>query len=70
MVMVTLIRIHNELSDLLQHIETKVYLLNTDIDDCNPNPCLNSGACIDGVDSYTCGCAAGYTGTNCETGEQ
>ncbi|XP_060595177.1 fibropellin-1-like, partial [Ruditapes philippinarum] len=39
----------------------------TDIDDCNPNPCQNGAACTDGVDSYTCTCVAGYTGTNCET---
>ena len=38
-----------------------------DIDDCNPNPCANGGTCTDGVDSYTCQCAAGYTGPNCNT---
>jgi len=39
----------------------------TNIDDCDPNPCQNGGTCNDGVDSYTCSCLAGYTGTNCET---
>ncbi|XP_072013253.1 uncharacterized protein [Amphiura filiformis] len=38
-----------------------------DIDDCSPNPCQNEGNCTDGVDSYTCTCAAGYTGTICDT---
>ena len=38
-----------------------------DINDCNPNPCANGGTCTDGVDSYTCQCAAGYTGPNCNT---
>ena len=28
-----------------------------DIDDCSPDPCLNGGACRDGVNSYTCTCA-------------
>ena len=35
-------------------------------DNCSPNPCRNGGACNDGVDSYTCNCAAGFDGTNCE----
>jgi len=39
----------------------------TNIDDCDPNPCLNGGTCTDGVDDYACSCIDGYTGTNCET---
>ena len=39
-----------------------------DIDECSPNPCQNDGTCTDGVDSFTCDCVAGYTGTNCMTG--
>lgn len=39
----------------------------TDIDDCNPQPCLNNGTCIDGVHSYKCKCSKGYVGDNCET---
>ncbi|MBN2693900.1 lamin tail domain-containing protein, partial [bacterium] len=31
------------------------------------NPCLNGGSCVDGVNSYSCNCLAGYEGTNCET---
>ena len=35
--------------------------------DCpSPNPCLHGGTCIDGADSYTCDCAAGYSGQHCE----
>ena len=37
-----------------------------DIDECSTNPCRNGGACIDGVNSYQCNCADGYTGANCE----
>ncbi|XP_022095362.1 uncharacterized protein LOC110981781 [Acanthaster planci] len=38
-----------------------------DGDDCAPvNPCLNSGTCIDGVNTYSCSCLPGYTGTLCE----
>ncbi|CAH1800801.1 unnamed protein product, partial [Owenia fusiformis] len=38
-----------------------------DIDDCKDSPCKNDGSCIDGVDSYSCNCVAGYTGHRCET---
>ena len=31
-------------------------------------PCLNGGTCTDGINSYNCTCAAGYTGENCEIG--
>jgi hypothetical protein len=37
-----------------------------DVDDCASNPCQNGGACDDGVNSYTCHCAPGFTGQNCE----
>ena len=35
------------------------------LDDCAPNPCLNGGTCADGVASYTCACAPGYSGATC-----
>ncbi|XP_060601390.1 sushi, nidogen and EGF-like domain-containing protein 1 [Ruditapes philippinarum] len=38
----------------------------TNIDDCDPNPCLNGGTCIDGVNNYTCTCVDGWSGRNCE----
>ena len=40
----------------------------TDIDECSSNPCQNGATCTDDVNSYTCGCVAGYTGVLCETG--
>ena len=36
------------------------------IDECNSNPCLNSGTCTDGINEYRCICANAYTGLNCE----
>ena len=39
-----------------------------DIDNCQPNRCQNGGSCTDLVKGYTCSCAAGYTGDNCEAG--
>lgn len=38
----------------------------TDIDDCAGVTCLNGGSCVDGVNSFTCRCDVGYTGTHCE----
>ena len=35
-------------------------------DDCNPNPCLNSGTCVDQLPGYYCQCPEGFAGPNCE----
>ena len=40
------------------------------ISECSSNPCQNLGTCNDGVNMYTCTCADGYAGDNCETGEK
>ena len=35
----------------------------------NGQPCFNDGACVDKVafdKSFTCSCAAGFTGSNCQ----
>ena len=40
--------------------------LLVNIDDCDPNPCLNNGACVDGVNSHTCECVEGFEGVNCQ----
>ena len=39
-----------------------------DINECESNPCKNRATCEDKVNSYSCKCMAGYTGTNCESG--
>ncbi|XP_035659266.1 uncharacterized protein LOC118404302 [Branchiostoma floridae] len=36
-------------------------------DECLSQPCQNGGHCIDGDNRYSCQCAPGYTGVNCET---
>ena len=51
----------------LVNYEILSYSILSDIDDCTPNPCLYGGTCVDGVDSYTCTCIAGYNGINCGT---
>ncbi len=36
---------------------------------CATSQCLNGGTCIPGINSftYTCQCASGYSGNNCQT---
>ena len=46
----------------------KVIIIFFDIEDCDSNQCINGAICIDAVNSYTCDCAAGYTGQYCEIG--
>ena len=36
------------------------------IDDCVGVACSGNGSCVDGTDSFSCKCSAGYTGTQCE----
>ena len=38
------------------------------IDDCVIHTCANGGMCVDGVDTYSCNCSAGYTGERCLIG--
>ncbi|XP_038073015.1 uncharacterized protein LOC119741336 [Patiria miniata] len=45
------------------HIDPAITVKDTN--DCNPNPCVN-GVCEDGINAYTCICAAGYAGKDCE----
>nr|XP_006816606.1 PREDICTED: sushi, von Willebrand factor type A, EGF and pentraxin domain-containing protein 1 [Saccoglossus kowalevskii] len=36
------------------------------VDSCSSSPCHNNGVCENHDVSYTCDCAVGYTGSNCE----
>ena len=38
----------------------------TAVDECASSPCLNGGACVDGVAQYACDCGAGWIGELCE----
>ena len=41
----------------------------SDLNECNSDPCENGGTCSDAVNGFTCACADGYTGVQCETGD-
>lgn len=44
----------------------------SDVDPCDSNPCLNHATCIRSgyTSDYTCNCAQGYSGIQCQTSEQ
>ena len=44
-----------------------VFVRFADIDECLSAPCQNGGSCTDAVNSYTCACAPGYMGPECQT---
>lgn len=37
---------------------------------CDSNPCLNGATCTNRLGDYACACLKGWTGKNCETGNQ
>ena len=37
------------------------------VDTCQPNPCLNSGACMANGNSFQCQCPDGYSGEICDS---
>lgn len=54
------------------NVNNRIFSLNffvADIDNCQSSPCFN-GACVDGVNSYTCQCHSGFSGARCEQGEK
>ena len=49
----------------VNHINSRAYLLDDD-DDCLSSPCQHGGTCNDVILGYTCTCAIGSCGENCE----
>lgn len=47
----------------------KIYLYYVDNDECESDPCLNGGFCLDDINDYYCVCAPGWNGKDCENGE-
>ena len=40
-------------------------LCKTNIDECQPNPCKNSGTCTDAINDYKCTCLNSWGGKDC-----
>lgn len=39
------------------------------MDNCVNHKCGNGGTCVDGINSYSCRCVAGFTGNHCQNSE-
>jgi hypothetical protein len=50
------------------HTLNRRMLCFLDINECASAPCRNGGSCSNNVNAYNCTCQKGYTGINCETG--
>lgn len=46
-----------------------LFVLPPDINECEPQPCLGGGECVDQVANFTCVCPAAFTGELCQTGD-
>ena len=44
------------------------YFCITDINECDLGICENGANCSNWFGGYTCNCASGFAGINCETG--
>lgn len=40
-------------------------LCNFEYNECESNPCINGGQCIDHIGGYSCQCTKGYQGNRC-----
>lgn len=43
-----------------------MFLLYSDINECEAEPCRNGGICTDLVANYSCECPGEYMGRNCQ----
>lgn len=41
-------------------------LIFTDINECQSNPCLHEGTCVDDVNEYHCQCLSDWQGPQCQ----
>ena len=58
-------------NDLSKHNYFKIFYLDffdaSEINECEPNLCLNGATCVDGHADFDCLCAEGYYGLLCES---
>ena len=40
-------------------------LCNFEYNECDSNPCINGGQCIDHIGGFSCQCSKGYQGKRC-----
>ena len=60
-----MLNISKQQTNILLYIQ--IYT-DSDIDDCQLEPCSPNGICTDGVNSFECTCSSGFNGSRCELG--
>lgn len=54
-------------NDYFTFVSVSFYFNFTATDDCLDSPCQNNGSCSDGINTFSCACAVGFAGSNCNT---
>ena len=45
-----------------------IFIIMTELNECDSSPCANNGVCTDEINSFTCSCSIGWTDPVCSTG--
>ena len=45
------------------------FLIYSDVNECSQGACKNGASCTNSVGGYSCSCATGWEGTNCDVGK-
>ena len=52
----------------IRELQHAMFILFTDVDECELQPCMNGGTCNNVNGDYECRCSDGWTGKNCSIG--
>lgn len=50
-------------------MSSKRFVICLDGDQCAEKPCKNGAMCLDSVGGYDCVCKSGFSGENCQQGQ-